>query len=331
MLREIESSAAFLMSVTLHDPEPGGHANCGWAEWNLPGSKTDPVALGTTRSLGCACPSPLCPAAAMRRVVNVAKEVATRRGVSQCADWPLLVKCDGAPLLKHEVVSFYSQVAELVGATGLRITGHSARVAGAMRMARAGHAPWVIQVFGRWGSEAVLLYVREAILGERGGNVARLTEEAATLTLQDLKGRARQSISDGAIGKGVFPGERRASVGEADACVESVATEVLPLITRNAFAAANVDTEILGRLDARLLQIEGDLRRVTRLSDPAFVRNLDGNVASNTHAVASAVAAHCGWPWSSRRWAIHLDPPSSVSEYGWCRRCAVKVLGSNGS
>ena len=135
MRSEVESSTAFLMSVTLHYPEPGERATCGWAQWNLPGSKTEPVALGTTRSLGCACPSQLCPAAAMRRVVNVAKEVATRCGVSQCADWPLLVKCDGAPLLKHEVVSFYSHVAELVGATGLRIIGHSARVAGAMRMA----------------------------------------------------------------------------------------------------------------------------------------------------------------------------------------------------
>ena len=43
-----------------------------------------------------------------------------------------------------------------------RWTGHSLRVTGAQGLAAAGVDTWAIQLIGRWGSEAVLGYIREA-------------------------------------------------------------------------------------------------------------------------------------------------------------------------
>ena len=52
------------------------------------------------------------------------------------------------------------------------VTGHAARVSGARRMARAGIKLWQIQLFARWGSSAILRYVREAPL-EKSHRLAR--------------------------------------------------------------------------------------------------------------------------------------------------------------
>eukprot|EP00971_Amphidinium_carterae_P112220 2222827-Amphidinium_carterae.1 len=61
MLREIELATARRNQVELRDG-PG----CGIAVVDLPVSKTDFQALGKKRAHGCACPSLLCPVAAMR-------------------------------------------------------------------------------------------------------------------------------------------------------------------------------------------------------------------------------------------------------------------------
>ena len=40
------------------------------------------------------------------------------------------------------------------------ITGHSLRVTGAQGLARFGLDAWTIQLIGRWGSAAILRYIR---------------------------------------------------------------------------------------------------------------------------------------------------------------------------
>ena len=51
----------------------------------------------------------------------------------------------------------------LVSADGSeRVTGHSLRSTGAQGLAGRGLDPWAIQLLGRWGSDAVRLYLREA-------------------------------------------------------------------------------------------------------------------------------------------------------------------------
>ena len=139
---------------------------------------------GATRSLAYACPAKACPVQAARKVVTTAELVRLSfdTAVPQ-EDFPLLCKLTGEAMKKHEVVTFYRNIVEAVGYEDLHITGHSARVTGAMRMAIAGHRVWTIQVFGRWGSSAILGYVREAILGQQGGDLARVTEAARQATL----------------------------------------------------------------------------------------------------------------------------------------------------
>jgi hypothetical protein len=65
---------------------------------------------------------------------------------------------------KRHVVGTFKLLVELMALDATGITGHSARVAGAQRLAAAGVPAWRVQAFGRWGSMAVLKYVREAML-----------------------------------------------------------------------------------------------------------------------------------------------------------------------
>ena len=40
-------------------------------------------------------------------------------------------------------------------------------------MAKAGIPVPIIQLFGRWGSDIVLQYIRDSALGEKGGDIAK--------------------------------------------------------------------------------------------------------------------------------------------------------------
>ena len=90
---------------------------------------------------------------------------------------------------KAEVAAFYAEAVASVGRADLRITGHSPRVTGAQRMARAGHLPALIQLFGRWGSNAVFGYVRDALLGEKGSAIAKRTDLLNKLDVEDCRSR----------------------------------------------------------------------------------------------------------------------------------------------
>ena len=99
-------------------------------------------------------------------------------------------------MTKANVVRFYKDLADLVEYKG-RITGHSARVTGAMRMAYAQLSEWTIQMFGRWGSATVLRYVREALLGKEGGSIAEIVEGVPpnNATIDMIKDYVNQIVS----------------------------------------------------------------------------------------------------------------------------------------
>eukprot|EP00971_Amphidinium_carterae_P346133 6487421-Amphidinium_carterae.1 len=93
-------------------------------------SKTDHLALGKRRTHGCSCPSLLCPVAAARRLHHGAGRM-PQSGRLRMA---LLPGC-----------SSHRPQHAVHGSTG-----------------KFGVDVWRIQVFGRWGSTAVMRYVREA-------------------------------------------------------------------------------------------------------------------------------------------------------------------------
>ena len=66
------------------------------------------------------------------------------------------------------------------------ITGHSCRVTGAQRMALADLSEWRIQVFGRWGSSAVLKYIRETFIDAEATNIAAEVEAAARVPVRAI-------------------------------------------------------------------------------------------------------------------------------------------------
>ena len=167
LTREIELSAAKVCHITLK-----GEGRSLTATWLLPVSKTDQQALGCERTHGCCCNELdpyLCPSHTLQRQLS---RLEGRFG----QDWlllpdsPLWPDRDGMTVKKAAVVLTIQELATRAGlnprrSDGLnRFSGHSLRVEGAQQMARAGLEPMLICLFGRWGSSAVLSYLREAPL-----------------------------------------------------------------------------------------------------------------------------------------------------------------------
>ena len=100
----------------------------------LPASKNDTAAEGKTRSLGCACPSALCPVRTMSGTLSQGGGLES----------PLISTSEGKQVSKKQIVQFYGEVVEVCRLPVGYFTGHSPRVTGAMRMALSGQFAWVI-------------------------------------------------------------------------------------------------------------------------------------------------------------------------------------------
>ena len=307
LLRELESSAATMHDLTITEPAAGSEA-CGWAEWLLPASKTDPSAEGVKRSLACACPSPLCPVNAARQVLTTAELI--RQQLSppvEAQQMPLLCKSDGSAMSKLEVVEFFKDLADLVGMSGLRMTGHSARVTGAMRMAFAGHVIWTIQVFGRWGSAAVLGYVRDAILGLKG--------EIASITERGTKERCTKLMKATVEKSAHVPGLDKAGRIAAQA-IAKIAYQQLRMHPEVAVQGATDEEleETVGRLVEQVKQYSTKLK----LGRQKVLRSKKGLL----HIALNSKACLCGWEWSEAEAEVVAYRGPVVDEAtGWCRPC----------
>jgi CTP:molybdopterin cytidylyltransferase MocA len=86
------------------------------------------------------------------------------------------------PLIQYAVEEAYE--------AGIRdmifVTGRSPRVTGAQRMALAGVSEWRIQVFGRWGSSAVLRCIRDTLVAVEWADIAKTVELAQPLPLHRI-------------------------------------------------------------------------------------------------------------------------------------------------
>ena len=318
LLREVEASNAVLEDVTLHAAENRGP--CGWARWHLPRSKTDMQALGVYRSLSCACPSLLCPVSAMCRVVQKAELVATTKGAGR-AKAPLIPKLNGDAPTKKEMAAFLTMAARALDYEG-RVTGHSPRVTGAQRMALAGHHVWVIQLFGRWGSAAMLRYVREALLGVKGGNLAEITEGVHNPELKKAQKRLQQEVMKGIMKDNCV---KRKTMGQA-----------LHLVRGNLKKAFEGDFDPLNDLANVISRVtslekkwacEGGARRYVQCPYKPF----------RIHGIADSESTLCNLAWQQwlqlRSGRYILEGPSADTEKAWCSRCFRKLIGgqvSNG-
>ncbi|CAE7838251.1 unnamed protein product [Symbiodinium sp. CCMP2592] len=157
LLRELEASRAKVRHITL---DFGAKV----AAWLLPSSKTDVAALGATRKHSCSCAvlhPDLCPFHTLASLVQ-----------GKQPEDPVFVDLDGCPPSKHGWADTFQRIAALLGLplchhNGARaFTGHTARATGAQFLAFKGIEIWRIQIFGRWGSEVILRYVRDAPLAQ---------------------------------------------------------------------------------------------------------------------------------------------------------------------
>jgi hypothetical protein len=180
-------------------------------------------------------------------------------------------------------------------------------------MALAGHSEWMIQLFGRWGSSAVLGYVREALLGRRGGVIAKVTE-GTEVTVEDLKARVVNSMGKEKCGTG---GKARAY---ADLAVEELAQKTLPRLGRLESEGQSLASMLKG-LDEQITKMQQDLDIAFGAETPKFVRCMSG--LQLKHIVLTRSQAHCGWRWGDSRHTIIREQPPADPEgrAEWCSRC----------
>ena len=303
LTREIESSSATVDAVTITE---GAAGDCGLATWDLPVSKADPEAKGKLRSLPCYCPDRLCPVAAMRHVLEVSR--ATKKlqdPLDAVADdaWPLLPKSSGQPLTKADVSSFYKDLCLLVGKGDAWAPPHAARVTGATRMALAGFSEAKIQTFGRWGSAAVLRYVRDALLGSRG---ELMRPPGMSCPLEELEAAVAKKVP---------------------ARSPLVARTVTKKALDDYFAA-----EVAPKMEkqrAELIELIGQLACLKEDMGTANIEDLPLAVqcrGGKVHIPITEELSHCCWPWKERAGIPLVDVweiPAAGSEEAalWCSRC----------
>ena len=140
-LREVELNTARLAQATF---------DCGarTATLHLPVDKVDYRALGKFRTLACTCPSRTCPVCALVSLSGIARELAEARGIGP-DEAPLSPDSQGEFVSKQNMADCLRALTVAAGELDAHITGHSPRVTGAQRMARAGISEWRIQLFAR--------------------------------------------------------------------------------------------------------------------------------------------------------------------------------------
>lgn len=193
LLREIESSNVRIGHITVDRTGPVVVVRV-----LLSVSKTDLSALGATRSHQCLCASgpkrAICPACLVVDHLAWLLDFLELDRWDDCCQWsgeqPLFPEAAGTVVNKLDFVVTIEKTATLLQLpvtlkNGARaFTGHSPRASGAIHMASAGLELLKIQLFGRWGSQAFLLYVRSAPLA-RMDCLARETQ--AGLVVADLQ------------------------------------------------------------------------------------------------------------------------------------------------
>ena len=318
LMREIELSTAKAQSVTIDAAAVPPRVL-----WHLPVSKVDPKALGTSRVHGCACtssgPSAACPTHAIwDQLLYLAKtfpkSFSTASGVPQCTDpdLPLFPCLGGEVATKAKVTDTilaaagHLRVPVSVADGSERISGHSLRATGAQGLSALGLDLWAIQLLGRWGSDAVKGYVREA-------HIQKAADWASSASRRrELEALVADVVAQHAV---------RGSVGPPQASDVAAALETVNLETPQAKDMLDMVAE------EATLKIEDQARANEEQENTKYVRNEASNVL---HRVArgpplyliSDWASTCGWKFGRSPMSRILDSAELPENPDWiCGRC----------
>ena len=181
------------------------------ATWHLPTSKSDPQALGMARTLRCNCTEfgrAGCPVHVMWDHLAYLRMQFTSRWSEDGPAWdlPLFPRFDGGVVCKaamaktiaHAATTLHVPLSAPDGSE--RVSGHSLRVTGAQGLARLGWDLWAIQLQGRWHSDVVKHYVRDAHLSPVGAAAhsgsGPTLEQVVDAVLRKLGGVAQVGSGD---------------------------------------------------------------------------------------------------------------------------------------
>ena len=305
LCREVELSTTRACLVSVKE---GSYPSVSWC---LPASKADLKANGVERTHFCECrdaASPTCPVCAMRaHLAFLAAAFPSRfkNGVFD-PDFPLFPSEKGVACSKEAMASTFVAAARYLGLPiesldgGEAITGHTLRVTGAQGLSRLGLDLYAIQLMGRWGSDAVRLYVRAVPL-----ECAARRAASAAARMKDL-----------------------AEVVESASDETSSPEQVLCDLA--AAAPPRWRATVCGLTES--LEVEVETSSPFPLS-PTWVRNesTDPHCSGYFHVVSEALSGvqmgewkvRCGWRFAGiPTVAIDVDPPVVADWYRVCRRCA---------
>jgi hypothetical protein len=195
------------------------------------------------------------------------------------------------------------------------ITGHTLRVTGAQGFAAAGLDIWAIQLLGRWGSSAVLGYVREAHLHRAEAWAKKVNNESIDLDTMvgELRSKIRVELSGQKLWNEALetataylrdrePHKRDLAEALAIETLSATALTTTPSSTSSACAASSSTSP--PELD-RVVSSEGILHKV--LLGPA-------------DTTLERALTHCGWRYAKAR--ATMCPANTVGPYKrLCSRC----------
>ena len=286
--------------------ESGG-SGCGVVSLYLPASKTDSKGEGALRRQGCLCetlPS-LCPVAAARRLQQAALE-----NGHQDEDPFLVTDKPKTPPTKQGMVKAFRRVAIAIGLSeeeAQNITGHMLRPMGAQFMARKGIEFYKIQLFCRWGSDAILRYLREVPLE----NAEKWL--ATTMSVGEVMTHSAKALD--------HPKSRK-MVRAIENALETQSTQIL----QNAKQSQSEIEEILSELRTKsVLMHEKWTEELSRKFLPKFVMNTGSTVF---HAVKDAFSTGCGFEYrNSKEFKFTHEPPNpDTVSYRMCEKAGCVKL-----
>ena len=282
MTREIEITCAGFADIRLDEERSE-------LTWRLPVSKTDPRALGTTRTWGCVCGgdrSLVCPLHAFKDHSIVHAALATELGVSSSM-LPLFPDQFGKEVSKANAVATIVQLASRCGeaVTDTRgrqlFGGHSLRTGGAVTLSGLGLDSVRIECLARWHSPMLAHYARLAPL--------------KTLTAE-YKSKAREA-------------DLRNGTNELADRLSALQLVVDSLVRRLDDEHERVDEDVGVRKGLYVLNCLSSIWHLSETHD------------STTHAGRTV----CRWNYSPHNSTLVREEPFASSDSSFCNRCLPRL------
>ena len=284
LLREVESGTAKVSAWSFDHCDKE-------ISWNLPGSKTDPLALGTARTWGCLCELKdfACP-------YHLAAEhfqwLRSHSTLSSQGDAPLFPTVCGSHPPKTKVVDTFERLAlltnlPLTSPDGLRLFGgHTARVTGAQTFALAGLEINKIRILARHSGDTILRYVADVPLR----------------TLRADLGIGGTSSSSPTLAMG--PGAKAAGVTQLRSRLANLEAQMTKMETA---------------IQSQSQDLVGIAAGFVQTAPRAYLQNLD---SSAIHLVATEGRTACGWKFARSRTSTRtMATLSGVPGILMCEAC----------